>query len=83
MSWGEFKLELVNQGLSVEGATTIVSNLKQQEQESKKDVANKELGYGALWALGGVALTAITGGPFYFLRSCFVGRVAYIKRNIS
>ena len=83
MSWGEFKLDLVNQGLSVEGATTIVSNLKQQEQESKKDVANKELGYGALWTLGGVVLTAIIWWGFCFLRSCFVGMVAYIKRNIS
>lgn len=27
---------------------------------------NKELGYGALWALGGIALTAITDGAVIF-----------------
>lgn len=36
MSWEGVRLELINQGLNVEDATTIVSNLKQQEHEAKK-----------------------------------------------
>ena len=66
MSWGEVRQELINQGLNVEDATTVVSNLKQQEHEAKIDASNKELGYGALWALGGIALTAITDGAVMF-----------------
>lgn len=53
MSWEGVKQELINQGLNVEDATTVVSNLKQQEHKAKIDASNKELGYGVLWALGG------------------------------
>ena len=40
MSWGEVRQELINQGLNVEDATTVVSNLKQQEHEAKIDASN-------------------------------------------
>ena len=66
MSWEEVKRELINQGLNQEDALTVVENLKEQENKAKHDSANKELGYGALWAFGGIALTAITGGTFIF-----------------
>ncbi len=66
MSWIDVKRELINQGLNQEDATTVVDNLQEQERQSKRDAANKELGYGALWAIGGVALTAITGGTLIF-----------------
>lgn len=36
MSWGEAKQELINQGLNIEDATIVVSNLKEQEREAKK-----------------------------------------------
>ncbi len=66
MSWREVKRELVNQGLSQEDAITVIENLKEQEAEAKHEAANKELGYGALWAFGGIALTAITDGTLIF-----------------
>lgn len=70
---------MINQGLDVEDATTVVSNLKQQEREAKKDASNKELGYGALWALGGIALTAITGGVFIFYGAVLWGGWLILK----
>jgi transposase-like protein len=66
MSWGEVKQELINQGLNQEDASTVVENLKEQESQAKHEAANKELGYGVLWAVGGVALTALTGGTLIF-----------------
>lgn len=79
MSWEGVRLELINQGLNSEDATTIVSNLKQQEHEAKKEVSNKELGYGVLWALGGIALTAITGGAFIFYGAVLWGGWLILK----
>ena len=79
MSWGEVRQELINQGLNVEDATTVVSNLKQQEHEAKIDASNKELGYGALWALGGIALTAITDGAVIFYRAVLWGGWLLLK----
>lgn len=66
MSYEETTRELVSQGVDEEGANTVVSNLKEQIKEAKNEAANKELGYGALWAIGGAGLTAITGGTFIF-----------------
>lgn len=79
MSWGEVKQELINQGLNVEEATTVVSNLKQQEHEAKRDASNKELGYGVLWALGGIALTAITDGAVIFYGAVLWGGWLLLK----
>lgn len=66
MSYEEAKCELISQGVDGEGANTVVSNLREQIKEAKNKAANKELGYGALWAIGGAGLTAITGGVFIF-----------------
>lgn len=79
MSWREVRHELINQGLDVEDATAVVSSLKQQEREAKIDASNKELGYGALWALGGIALTAITGGVFIFYGAVLWGGWLILK----
>ena len=79
MSWGEVRQELINQGLNVEDATTVISNLKQQEHEAKIDASNKELGYGALWALVGIALTAITDGAVIFYGAVLWGGWLLLK----
>lgn len=78
-SWGQVRTELINQGLTEADATTVVENLKEQEHEAKKDAANKELGYGALWAIGGVALTVITGGAFIFYGAVLWGGWLLLK----
>ena len=40
MSQGKVRQELINQELYVEDATTVVSNLEQQEHEAKIDTSN-------------------------------------------
>lgn len=66
MSWQQVRLALIEQGLNSNEADIVVDNLRSQESEAKSKGANKELGYGALWAVGGIALTAITGGTLIF-----------------
>lgn len=81
MSWEEVKQELINQGIDAEDAAAIVLNLKEQERETKakRDASNKEFGYGALWALVGVALTAITGGLLIFYGAVLWGGWLMLK----
>lgn len=79
MNWREVRQELINQGLSPEDASVVVSNLQKQERQAKNDVANKELGYGALWAVGGVALTALTGGYLIFYGAVLWGGWLILK----
>ena len=66
MNWGEVRQELINQGVTPGVASVVVSNLQEQERQAKNEMSNKELGYGALWAVGGDALTALTGGYLIF-----------------
>ena len=62
MNWAEVRQELINQGITPGDASVVVSNLQEQERQAKNEMSNKELGYGALWAVGGVALTDLTVG---------------------
>lgn len=78
-SWREVRQELISQGLDAETASTVVSNLKEEERKAKKNCANKEIGYGFLWAVGGVALTAITGGMFVFYGAVLWGAWLILK----
>lgn len=82
MSWGEIEQELINQGLDAGNAATVVSNLKEQEHEAKKKTQIKNW----VWRLMGFRRYCIDCSHrwnIYFLRSCLVGRLAYIKRNIA
>lgn len=51
MNWHEVRIALIEQGLNSNDANTIVDNLREQESNAKSKAANKELGYGALWAV--------------------------------
>lgn len=66
LSWEQVRDELIRQGVEVEDASAVVENLQNQEIKEKQEAGNKELGYGLLWAVGGIALTVITGGTFIF-----------------
>ena len=79
MSWEEVRQELINQGLNADDATIVVSNLKEQEHEEKQKAANKELGFGLLWALGGIALTAATDGTYIFYGAVLYGGWLILK----
>ena len=79
MSWHEVRIALIEQGLNSNDADTVVDNLRKQESDAKSKVANKELGYGALWAVGGIALTAISSGTVIFWGAVVWGGWLMIK----
>jgi len=66
----ETKTALLNQGLDEESASIVVTNLEQQIRDAKKERANKNMIYGALWCVGGIIVTVVTysgasgGGTF-------------------
>ena len=78
-SWDEVKQKLVEEGLEEKYALAIVANLKRQEIEANRDAASKEIGYGVLWTIGGIVLTAITRGHLIFYGAIIWGVWLIIK----
>ncbi len=75
----ETRQALIEYGVSQEGASIVVTNLKQQIKEEKRKGASKDMLYGVLWAIGGLIATGLTynaaedGGEFI----AFYGAVIY------
>lgn len=75
----ETKNTLIEQGLDEESASIIVANLEQRIKAAKKENANKDMLYGALWVIGGLVVTGATyaaasdGGNYV----AFYGAVMY------
>ena len=75
------KLELEKQGVDRNNAATIVDSLEQEIGCAKKERANKDMLYGALWLIGGTVATvsdigaifwgAIVFGGFQFLKGAY------------
>ena len=61
---------LIENELDPESAVIVVSNLSRMRSEAIGAAGKKEMLYGALWCIGGTAVTAVTyslaskGGPF-------------------
>lgn len=72
-SWDEVKQKLVEEGLEESDALTVVANLKRQEIEANREASSKEIGYGVLWAIGGIVLTAVTRGTLIFFGAVLWG----------
>jgi len=51
---------LVEQGLDAESANVVVSNLVKARKEQKQEQGKKNMGFGALWCIGGLVVTAAT-----------------------
>ena len=66
------------QGLDVETATTLVSNLEGQIKKAKRDRAQKDMLYGGLWCIGGTAATFAHIG-FIFWGAIVFGAVQFFK----
>lgn len=79
MSWNQVRTTLIEQGFNSTDADTVVDNLRKQESEAKNSAANKELRYGALWAIGGIALTVISSGTVIFWGAVVWGGCLIIK----
>jgi len=69
----ETKNALIDQGLDEESATIVVSNLEQQIKDAKKERANKDMLYGALWCIGGIVATVADIGYIFWGAIVFGG----------
>ena len=69
---------LQDKGLDAESASVVVSNLETQIQEAKRKQAKKDMLYGALWCLGGLALTFAHVG-FIFWGAIIFGGIQFFK----
>jgi hypothetical protein len=74
----ETKIALIEQGLDEESAAIVVSNLEKQIKDAKKEGANKDMLYGALWCFGGIIATVADFG-FIFWGAIVFGAIQFIK----
>lgn len=68
----KIKSDLIERGLSSEAAGTVVNNLIVIRKEQRKKTGQKNMLYGALWCIGGIAVTVGTyamaeGGGTYMV----------------
>lgn len=73
---------LVEKGFSEDGAFTIVKNLEDEAKKAKRQGANKDMLYGALWCVGGTVATVANVG-FIFWGAILFGGVQFLKGLIN
>jgi hypothetical protein len=78
----EVRDALVEKGLTHDAASTIVTNLEEQIAEARKDRANKDMLYGALWCVGGIIATAANIG-FIFWGAILFGGIQFVKGLVN
>jgi hypothetical protein len=54
--------KLVEQGLDAASAQAVVANLREIRSKQKRAQGQKNMGFGALWCIGGIVVTAATYG---------------------
>ncbi|MGI4875414.1 MAG: hypothetical protein ACRYFX_30030 [Janthinobacterium lividum] len=74
----EVEQALVAKGLDAESAQTVVTNLTTEIGAAKKARAKKDMLYGALWCVGGIALTVAHIG-FVFWGAIIFGGIQFFK----
>jgi fructosamine-3-kinase len=74
----EVKQLLIGKGLDAESADIVVGNLETQIQGTRRKQAKKDMLYGALWCVGGLALTLANVG-FIFWGAIIFGGVQFFK----
>ena len=77
-SGAEVEQLLQAQGLDAESAGIVVSNLEGQIKQAKNAHAKKDMLYGALWCVGGTALTLADVG-FIFWGAIIFGGIQFFK----
>ena len=82
------KLEI--EGLDTESAQAVVQNLAAMRKKEIKQRANKNMGFGALWLIGGTIVTAVTysaasGGGTYVVTygAIVVGAIQFLQGLIQ
>jgi hypothetical protein len=76
---GEIIQALTDKGLPEETARTVLANLRQAKSDVMHKEGVKNMGFGALWAVGGIVVSLVSmqmasGGGTYYM---FWGAVAY------
>ncbi len=75
----EVESALRNQlGVNAEVASKIVSDLESQMEDARKEAAQKDMLYGALWCIGGIIGTASHIG-FVFWGAIVFGAIQFFK----
>ena len=82
MSVDETKKTLIEKGINSETASVIVEDLEKQIQSAKKERAQKDMLYGALWCVGGTIATLADIG-FIFWGAILFGGIQFIKGVIN
>ena len=78
----QVKKELIAQGIDMASASTVVSNVSQQIKKARQDRANKDMAFGALWCIGGIAATVANIG-FIFWGAIVFGGIQFISGAIN
>ena len=74
----EVKNALIEQGVDAASAAVVVDNLEIQIQQAKKDRANKDMLYGALWCVGGIVATVADIG-YIFWGAIVFGAIQFFR----
>jgi hypothetical protein len=74
----ETKNALIAEGLDEESATIIVSKLEQQIKDARKEAANKDMFFGAMWCIGGIIATVADFG-YIFWGAIVFGAIQFFK----
>ena len=69
----EVKKALIEEGIDEESASIIVDSLETQINKIRKEQANKDMLYGALWCVGGIVMTVSDVGPIFWGAIVFGG----------
>lgn len=86
----ETKQALIEEGIDEESAAVIVDNLITEIGEAKKEAANKDMLWGAVWCIGGIIVTAVTysnasGGGTYVVAwgAILFGAIQFLKGLVN
>jgi hypothetical protein len=74
--------DLVSKGLDRDSASAIVTDLQNKMDVAKKERANKDMLYGALWCVGGTVATLANIG-FIFWGAILFGGIQFIKGLVN
>lgn len=78
----EVRNALAEKGLSEDAAYTIVKNVEDEIKKAKREAANKDMLYGALWCVGGAIATVANIG-FIFWGAIIFGGIQFVKGLVN
>ena len=74
----EAERKLVEKGIDAQEAKTVVAQISQQITDAKRERANKDMLYGALWCVGGLIATVADIG-YIFWGAIVFGGIQFFK----